>query len=300
MERIDNGIRPASTVILVREGEREKELQIYLLKRSGKSGFFPGNYVFPGGTLDWDEWENIFWQDHLDLSSGELFERFGTALPINALIAYGVAAIRETLEEAGVFLAQKEEETPESSESACVRPAPEAQISGWFRKKVLREGWRLSFSSLFPRSHWITPEAMPKRFDTRFFVAVMPEGQVCRPDERETTHGLWISPGKALEANERGEIPLTPPTLVTLHGLLPFGSLDTLLGVVATPSWGDPILPILFLTERGRFLIEPWDPDYGCVPEIKAGDLRELVLPVGEPFSRLWMEEGIWRPIKVD
>jgi 8-oxo-dGTP pyrophosphatase MutT (NUDIX family) len=291
--------RPASTVILVRESEAEKELQVYLLKRSGKSGFFPGNYVFPGGTLDPDEEDTIFWQDHLDLSGRELIERFGPGLTNEDLMAYGVAAIRETLEEAGIFLAWKKMEGIGSSEIFCERPSPEAQVSGWFREKVLQEGWRLSFSRLFPWSHWITPEAMPKRFDTRFFVASMPEGQHCKPDERETTHGLWISPRKALEANGKGEIPLSPPTLVTLHSLLSFGSIEGLTRAATSHSWGEPILPILLMSERERVLIEPWDPDYGQVPELGPGDLKDMVLPVGESFSRLWMQDGIWRPIKI-
>ena len=296
----DNEIRPASTVILVRELDEEKELQVYLLKRSGKSGFFPGSYVFPGGTLDPDEWENNLWQDHLDLSVEELSAKFGPVLPINALIPYGVAAVRETLEEAGVFLAKRQTGISESSENVCERPNLESQVSGWFRRKVLEEGWNLSFSKLFPWSHWITPEAMPKRFDTRFFLALMPVGQVCRPDERETTQGVWISPLKALEANARGEILLSPPTLVTLHGLLSFESLEALIEAAKTRFWGDPIRPILFLKKGERFLIEPWDPDYGQEPKIGEVDLKDLVLPVGESFSRLWMQEGIWRPIKRD
>jgi 8-oxo-dGTP pyrophosphatase MutT (NUDIX family) len=299
MDRQSNKIRPASTVILVRESEAVKEIQIYLLKRSGKSGFFPGNYVFPGGALDSDEWDNVFWQDHLDLSDRGLTERFGPGLPIEDLMAYGVAAIRETLEEAGIFLAWKKIEGIGSSEIFCERPSPEAQVSGWFREKVLQEGWRLSFSRLFPWSHWITPEIMPKRFDTRFFVASMPEGQVCRPDERETTQGLWISPRKALEANGKGEVPLSPPTLVTLHSLLPFGSIDSLTRAATSHSWGEPILPILLLSERERVLIEPWDPFYGKDPKIGLRDLKEMILPVGEPFSRLWFQDGIWRPIKM-
>lgn len=292
-------IRPASTVILVRTSELEKELQIYLLRRSSKSGFFPGNYVFPGGALDPDEWDAPFWKDHLDLPVQNLAESFGSGLTMEELLAYGVAAIRETLEEAGVLLALKVGERSAPSQDVCERPSAEAQSDGWFRRKMAGEDWRLSFSQLLPWSHWITPEAMPKRFDTRFFIAPMPEGQACSPDERETTHGVWISPRKALEKNAKGEVPLSPPTLVTLHSLLPFNNLKDLTGAAVSRFWGPPIVPILFLTERGRLLIEPWDPDYGRVPELGPGDLEDKMLPVGEPFSRLWMREGIWRPIKV-
>jgi 8-oxo-dGTP pyrophosphatase MutT (NUDIX family) len=291
-------IRLASTVILVRAAESEETLQVYLLRRSQKSGFFPGNYVFPGGALDPDEWDTSFWQAHLDVSPRELHNIFKTGLTVEELVAYGVAAIRETLEEAGVLLARKTGEGRAPSGCPCERPSQEDQYPGWFKRKIAGEGWQLSFSCLLPWSHWITPEVMPKRFDTRFFIAPMPKGQICKPDDRETTHGVWMSPRKALEENARGEVPLTPPTLVTLHSLLPFKTLKELSEGAVSRSWGPPILPFLFLSERGRFLVEPWDPDYGRTPEIGPGDLEDKILPVGEPFSRLWMREGIWRPIK--
>jgi 8-oxo-dGTP pyrophosphatase MutT (NUDIX family) len=299
MEKQGQKSRPASTVILVRESEAEKGLQVYLLKRSVKSGFFPGSYVFPGGALDSDDWDTIFWQNHLDLTVQDLEGLFGDGLAVESLMAYGVAAIRETLEEAGVLLAQKRIGDWASSEPLCERPSPEALSSGWFRKNILSEGLRLSFSRLLPWSHWITPEAMPKRFDTRFFIAAMPEGQICKPDERETTHGLWISPQKGLEGNEMGAIPLSPPTLVTLHSLLPFNNMKDLTRAAASRSWGQPIMPIVFLTDKERVLIEPWDPCYGKDPEMGSVHMKEMVLPVGEPFSRLWFEDGIWRPIKM-
>ena len=150
-------IRPASTVVLVREHERE--LQVYLLRRSTGSGFFPGSYVFPGGALNLDERDCEFWQQHIDLSPEDLLKAFGSGLDIEGIIAYGVAAIRETFEEAGVFLARKKNDGNDSLERICKRPSLRELDEGWFRQKVLDEDWMLSFSNLFPWSHWITPEA---------------------------------------------------------------------------------------------------------------------------------------------
>jgi hypothetical protein len=168
----------------------------------------------------------------------------------------------------------------------------------WFRNKVLNENWTLSFSRLFPWSHWITPVAMSKRFDTRFFIALMPEGQVCVPDDRETVHGLWVSPLKGLQENIRGEIPLSPPTLITLHELLPYNKLADLTNALRPDAWAEPQLPVLFKLEKGAVIVEPWDPQYGKEIEIEPKGLEQKVAAIGAPFSRLWLHKGIWRPLK--
>lgn len=289
-------IRPASTIILVREHQRE--LQVYLLRRSTGSGFFPGNYVFPGGTLDPDDYQGEFWLPQIDLSAQALDRKFGPGLDLEGIIAYGVAAIRETFEEAGVFLARKKVGSTESL-SRCGRLRSQGALKGsWFRKWVSEEDWVLSFSSLFPWSHWITPEAMPKRFDTRFFVACMPEGQECIPDNQETVHGIWINPRKGLLRNMEGEIPLSPPTVITLHDLLEFERLADLQQTLPARTWGDPLRPFFIKLEKGGLIIEPWDPQFGKKIEIDPAGLKEKVVPVGEPFSRIWLNQGLWRPIR--
>ncbi|MBI4766094.1 MAG: hypothetical protein HY787_16100 [Deltaproteobacteria bacterium] len=290
-------IRPASTVVLVRE--QDQGLQVYLLKRSSGSGFFPGSYVFPGGALNPDEGEVDFWQQHLDLRPKDLLGVFGSGLDRAALIAFGVAAIRETFEEAGVFLARKKKESPDSFRGIGERPPTGKLDEGWLRRKVLDEGWMLSFSNLFPWSHWITPAVMPKRFDTRFFIALMPEGQECLPDDRETVHGLWVSPEKGLQENSQGRIPLSPPTLITLHELLKFGTLPSLRQEIHSRSWGDPRQPIQIIFDQGVVIVQPWDPYYGNPVKIDPEGLKEKIIPVGESFSRLWLDQGIWRPVGI-
>ena len=295
-QRHNKELRPASTIILVRE--HEGELQVYLLKRSKGSGFFPGNYVFPGGAVDSEEWDAESWKDCIDLSTESLLGRFGHGLDLREIIAYGVAAIRETFEEAGIFLSRKEVGFEASLEKFCRLRSSGTLGDGWFKEKVLGEGWLLSFSELFPWAHWITPEAMHKRFDTRFFLAIMPEGQECVPDDLETVHGLWVSPEKGLKGNMEGEIPLTPPTVITLHELLDFNSLEELKKWVQTKSWGEPRRPIFLKSEKGGVILEPWDPMYGQEIEIDYDRLTEKVVSPGDSFSRVWLDRGIWRPIR--
>ncbi len=290
------GIRPASTVILLRE--HEEELQVYLLRRSAGSGFFPGSYVFPGGALDGDDLNAESWKPYLDLSIEDLLKTFGPGLKWEEIIAYGVAAIRETFEEAGVLLAGLGNNFEDSLRKACALRSRGRLKECWLQNRVLSEGWRLSFSNLYPWSHWITPEGMPKRFDTRFFVALMPEDQECIPDDQETIHGLWINPQKGLKGNGEREIPLSPPTLVTLHQMSAFKTLKGLSQKIQSASWGDPCLPIMKKLDKEIILLEPWDPQYGQEIEMDPEGLKSGCLPVGEPFSRLWLDQGIWRPIK--
>ena len=287
--------RPASTVVLVRQGA--SGLEVYLLKRSPKSGFFPGNYVFPGGAVDPQDRVLELWRNHLDLDRESIAQRFNSTLPARDAISYSVAAIRETFEEAGVFLGDSAETPGTDMDRLCERRFTQSLPKGWLGEWVTSGGWTLSLGRLARWAHWITPEPMRHRFDTRFFVAFMPEGQECRPDTRETTEGIWVTPREGLEGNMRGEIPLSPPTLVTLHELLPYGHVHDLERNVERRPWGDARLPRLLSLEGGLLILEPWDPMIHEEIQVSTETLPFAVLPVGEPFSRLWLREGVWRPV---
>jgi 8-oxo-dGTP pyrophosphatase MutT (NUDIX family) len=290
----------AATLILVRQ--HAGELQVYLLRRSPTSGFMPGLFVFPGGLVDVADGDEDFWKDRQDVDPDTVVERIGRGLNFSDASSYAVAAVRETFEEAGILLASKPGSADENLKLACERRLTNSQQAGWFRTLVDSDGWKLTISALAPWSHWITPVGMPRRFDTRFFVAALPDGQTARPDQRETTAGLWISPRQALADNLVGRTPLSPPTLVTLHEFLKYANLDDLQVSLKWRGWGDPIFPRLLTLGKkaGSVIIEPWDPMYGH------GDLRienkmlpESVLPPEAPFSRLWNDKGVWKPISL-
>ncbi len=289
-------LTPAATLILTRQ--LAGELQVYLIRRSLKSGFMAGNYVFPGGRVDPEDRNFEFWQSRTDLDRVELTQQLGGDLSAAEILAYGVAAIRETLEEAGVFLAQRYESTPDDLERICQLRLTADLSPGWFQKLAVSENWTLTLSSLSRWSHWITPEGMKRRYDTRFFVAAMPSSQVCRPDDREATHGLWISPEKGLADNLAGEIPLSPPTLMTLHELLQYTNLQDLAKETERRPWGEALLPRLVALDKGAVIVEPWDPLYRSEKiEIDPVGLPKATLPIGQPFSRIWHHQGIWRPV---
>ena len=140
---------------------------------------------------------------------------------------------------------------------------------------------------------------MKRRFDTRFFIATMPSNQFCRPDSRETVEGLWISPKEGLIGNLTGEIPLSPPTLVTLHELIEYSDLKDLQAAGKGRHWDQALLPRLIPLEKGAVIVEPWDPMYSSAEiNIYPNDLAASVLPVGESFSRIWFDNGVWKPVK--
>jgi len=291
-------ITPAATVILTRE--QNGKLQVYLLKRSPKSGFMAGNFVFPGGTLDRnDQLFNIF-SNHCDLAPNDIWHRFGPDLSYRKAQAYCIAAIRETLEEAGVFLARRNDAAAADFERVCSLRLVAKLEKDWFVRIVENERWCLSLSALFSWSHWVTPILMKRRFDTRFFIAAMPASQICRPDNRETVQGLWLSPLEALAGNLAGKIPLSPPTLVTLHELLKYHNLKDLRHAAKHRQWGQTIQPRLVPLSEGAVIVEPWDPVYHQKEiNIDTEDLPASVLPVGKSFSRIWYDGCVWKPIRI-
>ena len=289
-------IRPAATVILVRQNAGA--LQVYLLKRSAQSGFMAGKYVFPGGVVDPQDRCFDTWIHRIDMDAEEIRRRFCGALSVEEGLAYGVAAIRETFEEAGVLLGRKEDRTgDDGGRIEALRPSTGGHKAN-FKELVTSARYTLQFSALSRWSHWITPLTMKNRYDTRFLMAVMPRGQACRPDALETTHGVWVTPAEGLHGNMTGEIPLSPPTLVTLHEMLKYGDLEVLQVCMQTRQWGQAIMPRLIPLKRGGVIVEPWDPAWNQEKiVIDAGTLKEKVLSVGEPFSRLWNDGSLCRPI---
>lgn len=289
--------RAASTVLLIRE--HDAGFQVYLLKRSSGSVFFPAMYVFPGGTVDAADRDARLWQPYVDMGTEEIDLRLGGGLPTAETLAHGVAALRETYEEAGVLLAAGTQKDREGSDAIPGCQRNERPEKGWLQSWAVSSKSTLSLSRLARWSHWITPEAMKPRFDTRFFIAFVPPDQKCAPDALETTRGIWVSPEEGLSGNLGGKIPLSPPTIVTLHELLAFSSLDGLKKEVENRPWGEARRPRFMKLSKGSMLVEPWDPMYDEAFEVDAEELEASVLPVGEPFSRLWSHDGLCRPVAV-
>lgn len=290
---------PASTLILVRQ--EYEGFQVYLLRRSHQSGFMPGNYVFPGGTVDPGDRDAGFWKKHVDMDQEQIRSRFvrnDTALNMEDALAHGIAAVRETFEEASLLLLHGTGREADDLGRLWGRNLDGALPEAWLRDLVVDGKWIVTLSALACWSHWITPEIRTRRYDTRFFLAFMPEGQECRPDNRETTHGIWVNPEKALAGNLQGEIPLSPPAILTLQELLRYPAITALRKEVENRWWGEVKMPRLVPMGRGLLLLLPWDPQYGHKEiRVEAKGLEKGPALNDRPFSRLWYENGIWRPV---
>ena len=114
-----------------------------------------------------------------------------------------------------------------------------------FADLLAGKGLTLRSDLLLPWSRWITPEFEPRRFDTYFFVALLPEGQRTRDVSGEADHTLWLRPADALARAEAGELTMLPPTMVTLAEVAAAGDLDGVARDAAERDPGTPILPYI-------------------------------------------------------
>ncbi len=116
-------------------------------------------------------------------------------------------------------------------------------------------------AELRPWSRWITPEIVPVRFDTRFYVALAPPHSPPRPDGAETTEAAWISPREALDRHAAGDLSLVFPTIKHLESLLPYSNAEEVLAA-APNRLIEPILPRVLGQDEGRRVVLPGEPGY--------------------------------------
>jgi 8-oxo-dGTP pyrophosphatase MutT (NUDIX family) len=234
--------RPAATVVLLRPDE--KAFDVYVLRRASTM-VFGGVYAFPGGGVDRDDRPQTIKQDWP--------ERLG--VPEAEAKAIVGAAARELFEEAGVLLAG-----PAAVLAAGDGLVGDVSGADWEADRVAvqrreltmtelleRRGLRLRDDLLLPWARWITPEFEPKRFDTWFFVAVLPPAQTARDVSGEADRTIWISPADA------NGLAMLPPTRVMLNDLCAYRSIS---GVwQAERDAAAPVMPRVELTEDGGILV---------------------------------------------
>ena len=213
--------RPSSTVVLARQAAQVPEL---LLVRRHERSAFGGAYAFPGGVLE-DADARV--ADHCTgITPAAADAMLGTA----GALAWFSAAVRELFEESGVLLATTGRR---GLDLGAARDALNDGTLDW-QAFVRDNALQLRCDALHYFSFWITPEALPRRFATRFFLAAMPEGQDATHCGGELTDSCWMSAQEALAAARDGSIRLHFPTLRTLEALARHGSLDELLGWAAS------------------------------------------------------------------
>jgi 8-oxo-dGTP pyrophosphatase MutT (NUDIX family) len=248
--------RAAATVILLRDGR--DGLEAYLQRRPRGMGFAGGLWVFPGGRVDEADRDPAVEATWAGPSPTAWAERMG--LGVDQARGHVVAACRETLEEAGLLLASP---TPDVEELAAARRELLAGSAG-FAELLARLGARLDTGRLRYWAWWVTPEAEPRRYDTRFFVAGLPADAAVTAHPAEAEGERWLPAARAAADQD---LPMLPPTRYALRDLAAFGSVGEALAA-AEQRRVERILPVL----DGAELVMPWRERYPVpAPLLEAG-----------------------------
>jgi 8-oxo-dGTP pyrophosphatase MutT (NUDIX family) len=238
-------VRDAATVVLLRPASEEaaEEFEVYVLKRATTMAF-GGLYAFPGGGVDpTDRPETIRtdWAERLGVGDEQARAVVG-------------AAARELFEEAGVLLAGPVS-NPDRIVTDVATDAWEADRAALVARETTmtelldRHDLRLRDDLLFPWARWVTPEFEPKRYDTWFFVALLPEGQTARDVSGEADGTNWIRP-----ADSHG-LAMLPPTRSTLDSFSPYREIAEVVAGSARRNAASPVMPRVELLDDGGALL---------------------------------------------
>ena len=272
-EEITTPPRDAASVVLLRDSD--EGLQVFLLRRHSASAVLGGAYVFPGGKVDDDDaLPDIL--AYLTRAPELLHPTLNQAdLTAERAAALYVAALREAFEECGVLLAQWQRRTPTLQ---ALADAAKRLNAGTALPDLLAEfGATLDADAIVPWSRWITPKraaVMTKRFDTRFFVAGLPQGQHAQHDNHETDESVWLSPHRALEQYYANQIELAPPQIMSLAHLAQHTHVASVLDEARAkrPPLVEP--QSLEATGTTRVLCYPGDPGHTVAERTLPGPTR--------------------------
>lgn len=262
----------AATVVLLRQPHDRAGLEVYLLRRHLAMAFAAGMYAFPGGTVDqrdsdvavaWTGPTPTEWAARLNCVESQA----------RALVC---AAVRETFEESGVLLAGHTPSTVVGDTTGDEWERDRAALVEHglaFGDFLDQRGLVLRTDLLATWAHWITPEFEPRRYDTRFFVAAMPPGQLTRDVSGEADQVAWMTPAEAVASVQSGEIAMLPPTYITLLEMSGFDAVADVLAASADRDITTVVPGVEIVADQG-FLTLPDDPDDPDDPYDPDGRMR--------------------------
>ena len=257
----------SATVMVLRDSP--EGLQVLLMRRHGNSGVLGGVHVFPGGKLD--AADQVLAPAQLDLPLHALPQRLAEPqLPATTAAGLHVAALRETLEEAGLLLGAPLDRAQRQALLAAV------QAGQGLAQALAARSHAVPVGCLMPWSRWITPRVPSvtnRRFDTRFFVTRLPQGQEAEHDNHEATEAVWTTPRAALTAYWARQMDLAPPQIMSLCQLQALPSVDAALALAASRP---PLLvePQPFDQDGARVICYPGDPAHPVSTPGWAGPTR--------------------------
>jgi 8-oxo-dGTP pyrophosphatase MutT (NUDIX family) len=268
--------RDAATIMLVRDGvdgpDGDGAMQVLMLRRNAQSVWVAGAHLFPGGAVDADDGSETTarvcaGRDDAEASRILGIERGGRS--------FFVAAVRECFEEAGILLALSAGERLSFGDPEVARRfvahrrrlnADQTSLAAI----CTLEGLELDLDGVCYFSHWITPEGSPRRYDTRFFVGVVPDAQEALHDDTEVVASTWIAPGEALARHHAGELDLMFPTMKNLEAIGRFRTANDLMHAAAAAEV-PAILPRLTVDGDGVRIVLPGDDGYADATGLPPG-----------------------------
>ena len=271
-------IRPAATVLLVRDDDVDRRLEVFMLQRTRNTAFAGGMFVFPGGRVD----DIDDTQEYEELCDGMTDAQASGILGLHrGGLAFWIAAIRECFEEAGVLLARRRD----SNEVIRFDDPVVALRFGEARHAIhsgdlslaefcRREDLVLITDAIHYFAHWVTPLGEVRRFDTRFFLARAPQAQEPLHDNKETVDSVWINPNRAIDLYNERKFKMIFPTIKNLELVGASNSADG--AVEAARIVGRPprIWPRVKIDDGGK-VIEvrmPNDPGFHDLPTDEPND----------------------------
>jgi 8-oxo-dGTP pyrophosphatase MutT (NUDIX family) len=267
MNRPEVVLRDAATVLILRDGT--DGLEVFMLRRNLNSDFVGGAYVFPGGAVDPEDRELDLESICVGRTDADASRRLGIE---KGGLAFWVAAIRESFEEAGVLLAYDS-----SGNLVDLQQEHEAERWAAHRKGVddgdmkmvelcAAEDLRLAVDGMHYFGHWITPEGAPRRYDTRFFLAAAPPNQTPLHDDHEVIANEWLRPEDGIARCKAGELTMMPPTLSSLRAISRFDTAAEALAAATEIKDVPTILPRVIAVDGGVRIVLPGDPNYDGEP----------------------------------
>ncbi len=245
---------PSATILLLRDGA--SGLEVFMVKRHHQIDFASGALVFPGGKLDPHDNDPAL-RDHAD----------GADKLDDLRLSLVACAVREGFEESGILLARK------PGSASYIDAAASSALASWrprlnnsevgLAEFLTREKLRLACDALIPFAHWVTPVFMPKRFDTFFYLAATPEGQLGRHDGSESVDSVWVNPNEAIEDKRWTIIFPTKLNLVKL------GQSKTVAEAIAKAKTDRIVTvePKVISKDGKQLLTIPPDAGYGVIEE---------------------------------
>jgi 8-oxo-dGTP pyrophosphatase MutT (NUDIX family) len=244
--------RRAATVLLLRD-EPAGAPAVHMLRRRTSMAFAGGMYAFPGGGVDPRDERPVRW-------AGPPLAEWAALLGLEPAAAQAVvcAAVRETFEESGVLLAGPAD-APDLVRDTT-GPGWEADRTALvghelaFADFLDRRGLALRSDLLRPCARWITPEFEERRYDTWFFLAALPAGQLTRDVSGEADRTVWLPAAQAVAGHDSGELSMLPPTITMLRDLLPYDSAEAALAGAAGRDLA-PVQATARLDETGSVVL---------------------------------------------